>query len=106
VTWRRNEAKLDKTVRAHILTTDPESTSRVFNLFASDVKNADSQSYSVFQLDFSKVHSRKCELNENDSEKSDFERWAARDLTPGPDCLMGHEQVIKLNSMLKREANR
>lgn len=97
---RRNDIKFDKSVRAHVLTTDPESTSRVFNLFAIDAKSeGGQQAYTAFQLDFTKVQSRKCELDENDQEKSDFERWAARDLTPGPDCLMGHEQVSKLNDL-------
>lgn len=76
-----------------MLTTDPESTSRVFNLFAIDPKSENGQKYKLFQLDLSKVHSRQCQLDENDKDRSDFETWAARDLTEGPDCLMGHEQV-------------
>jgi len=93
VSEHRNDAKLDTTVRAHMLTTDPESTSRVFNLFAIDPKSENGQKYKLFQLDLSKVHSRQCQLDENDKDRSDFETWAARDLTEGPDCLMGHEQV-------------
>lgn len=91
-TW--NDLKLDVTIRAHILTTDPESTSRKFNLFASESKSGSQPTYHAIQLDFTNVNPRKCVLTEGDDEKSDFERWAARDLTPGADCLMGHEQIF------------
>ncbi|RCI00049.1 vacuolar protein sorting/targeting protein PEP1, partial [Rhizopus azygosporus] len=84
---------LGMTVRARMLTTDPESTSRKFLLIAGSVRSAVSK-VQAFQLDFSNIFSRQCILDTHNEEKSDFERWYARDITEGPDCLMGHEQIF------------
>lgn len=75
-----------------MLTTDPESTSRNFLLIGS-ARNSDTHIVSL-HLDFTGIQDRQCELIENDDERSDFEKWYARDLTEGPDCLMGHEQIF------------
>jgi hypothetical protein len=80
-------------IRARMLTTDPESTSRNFLLIGSSVRSSD-QRVQAIQLDFSTVFSRQCELIENDADKSDYEKFIARDITDGPDCLMGHEQIF------------
>ncbi|KAI9488126.1 hypothetical protein BDB00DRAFT_849759 [Zychaea mexicana] len=98
VWWSKNRGstweKLDlgMNVRARMLTTDPESTSRNFLLIGSS-RGAESHVQAI-HLDFTTVQSRQCELKEHDDEKSDFEKWYARDLTQGPDCLMGHEQMF------------
>jgi hypothetical protein len=76
-----------------MLTTDPESTSRNFVLIGSSVRSSE-QRVQAIQLDFSTVFSRQCELIEKDADKSDYEKFIARDITDGPDCLMGHEQVF------------
>lgn len=83
---------LGVSIRARILTTDPESTSRNFLLIGSS-RSSEAHVQSI-HLDFTQLQSRQCELVENDDEKSDFEKWFARDLTDGPDCLMGHEQMF------------
>ncbi|KAI7866898.1 hypothetical protein BDF14DRAFT_1808956 [Spinellus fusiger] len=87
-TWQRHDLGLS--LRARFLTTDPASTSRKFLLIGTSRTSQD-HVYSVY-LDFSDVFSRQCTLKEDAS--GDFERWYARDLTPGPDCLMGHEQMF------------
>lgn len=79
-------------IRARMLTTDPESTSRNFLLIGTS-RSSDAHVQAV-HLDFTQIFSRQCELIEDDDEKSDFEKWYARDLTDGPDCLMGHEQMF------------
>ncbi|KAI8971058.1 hypothetical protein BDB01DRAFT_854995 [Pilobolus umbonatus] len=90
-----NWEKLDLglSIRARILTTDPESTSQNFLLIGSSVRSSDSNVHTI-HIDLSDVFSRQCVLDEKDDSKSDFERWYARDLTDGPDCLMGHEQMF------------
>ncbi|KAI8640138.1 hypothetical protein BD408DRAFT_445362 [Parasitella parasitica] len=99
VWWSKNRGiswdKLDLgiSIRARMLTTDPESSSRNFLLVGSSVRSSDSKVQAI-QLDFSSVFSRQCELIETDERKSDYEQFIARDITSGPDCLMGHEQIF------------
>ncbi|KAI9318385.1 hypothetical protein BX666DRAFT_1927417 [Dichotomocladium elegans] len=88
--WERLDLSVN--IRARILTTDHASTSRSFLLIGSS-RGSDSHTHSI-HLDFSAVQPRQCELDEHDESKSDFEKWYARDLTDGPDCLMGHEQMF------------
>ncbi|KAG0173404.1 vacuolar protein sorting/targeting protein PEP1 [Apophysomyces sp. BC1034] len=90
-----NWQKLDLgvSIRARMLTTDPESTSRNFLIVGGTARSSDSNVQAI-HLDFTKVHPRQCQMVENDDSRSDFEKWFARDLTPGPDCLMGHEQMF------------
>ncbi|ORX42516.1 Oligoxyloglucan reducing end-specific cellobiohydrolase [Hesseltinella vesiculosa] len=88
--WQRHD--LGKQIRARILTTDPESTSRNFLLVAS--LSHSSTSVEAIHIDFTHLFDRQCVLDQHDDDKSDFERWYARDLTDGPDCLMGHEQAF------------
>ncbi|GAA5814583.1 hypothetical protein MFLAVUS_008082 [Mucor flavus] len=89
--WEKYDLGLS--VRARMLTTDPESSSRNFLLIGSSVRSSDSKIQAI-QLDFANTFNRQCELNERDDNKSDFEKWFARDITDGPDCLMGHEQMF------------
>lgn len=82
------------TIRAHLLTSDPESTTAKFLLIGT-IKGSGSddkaRSVQAIHLDFSNIFSRKCE---DESSGKDLDKWYARDLTPGADCLMGHEQVF------------
>lgn len=89
----RDKLDLGISIRARMLTTDPESTSRNFILIGSSVRSSE-QRVQVIELDFSTIFSRQCELVENDNDKSDYEKFIARDITDGPDCLMGHEQIF------------
>ncbi|KAI8075104.1 hypothetical protein BC940DRAFT_363148 [Gongronella butleri] len=88
--WQRHD--LGKKVRAHILTTDPQSTSGHFLLVAS-LEHA-AKSIEAIHLDLTAIHDKQCVFDQENDEKSDFERFYARDLTEGPDCLMGHEQMF------------
>ncbi|KAF9114475.1 vacuolar protein sorting/targeting protein PEP1 [Mortierella sp. AM989] len=81
-TWQKYD--IGDSIRPGALTSDPESTSQKFLLFV----RAGSK-YSTYQLDLSNVYGRKCELNENNLDRSDFEKWYARNLRNNPDCLMG-----------------
>ncbi|KAI7893622.1 uncharacterized protein EV154DRAFT_600677 [Mucor mucedo] len=90
-TWEK--LNIGISVRARMLTTDPESSSRNFLLVGSSVRSSD-QNVHAIHLEFASVFSRQCQLIENDDNKSDFEKWYARDITDGPDCLMGHEQMF------------
>ncbi|OAD72986.1 hypothetical protein PHYBLDRAFT_20680 [Phycomyces blakesleeanus NRRL 1555(-)] len=89
-TWERYD--LGISIRARYLTTDPTSSSSKFLLIGSS--RFSNERVQSFYIDLSGVFSHKCELIENNESKSDFERWFARDLTSGPDCLMGHEQMF------------
>ncbi|KAF7724908.1 vacuolar protein sorting/targeting protein PEP1 [Apophysomyces ossiformis] len=95
--WQKLD--LGISIRARMLTTDPESTSRNFLIIGGTSRSSDSNVQTI-HLDFSSIHPRQCQLTENDDARSDFEKWFARDLTPGPDCLMGHEQMF-----YRRKAN-
>ncbi|KAI7818042.1 hypothetical protein BC939DRAFT_464145 [Gamsiella multidivaricata] len=81
-TWHKYD--IDVSFRPGALISDPESTSQKF-LFLVRLGNK----FSTYQLDFSNVYGRKCELNENNLDRSDFEKWYARNLRNNPDCLMG-----------------
>ncbi|KAI8370594.1 uncharacterized protein BYT42DRAFT_617135 [Radiomyces spectabilis] len=96
--WQKQE--LGTTIRARLLTTDPKSTSRNF-LLVGRAQRSESSPYQAIHLDFTQMYPRQCVLDEGNDQKSDFEKWFARDLTPGPDCLMGHEQM-----MYRRKADR
>ncbi|KAF9426712.1 vacuolar protein sorting/targeting protein PEP1, partial [Entomortierella beljakovae] len=71
-------------VRPVALTSDPESTSQKFLIFAHQ-----QESYVSYHLDLTNVYGRKCDLNEGNEDRSDFEKWYARNLRNQPDCLMG-----------------
>lgn len=89
----RDKLDLGISIRARMLTTDPESSSRNFLLVGSSVRSSD-QKVQAIHLEFASIFSRQCELIEHDDNRSDFEKWFARDITDGPDCLMGHEQMF------------
>ncbi|KAI1311572.1 vacuolar protein sorting/targeting protein PEP1 [Mortierella claussenii] len=82
-TWHRVEVD-DDNIRPGALISDPESTSQKFLLF---VRLGDR--FMGYQLDLSGVYGRKCNLNENNVDNSDYEKWYARNLRNNPDCLMG-----------------
>ncbi|KAI8333656.1 hypothetical protein BC941DRAFT_473408 [Chlamydoabsidia padenii] len=92
-TWEKYD--LGMSVRARSLTTDPKSTSRKFVLMAGSAHSTQSSSrvQSIY-LDFTKLQNRQCLFDPDRPDSNDFERWFARDLTDGPDCLMGHEQMF------------
>ncbi|CAJ0872512.1 7336_t:CDS:10 [Entrophospora sp. SA101] len=88
-TWQQLD--LGMKVHARMLTTDPESTTQKFILlgtFASDHQDGGTARFRhfIFQLDFQNLFSRKCEMGNG----NDYEKWTARKLENGPDCLMGH----------------
>ncbi|KAI8067678.1 uncharacterized protein B0P05DRAFT_552523 [Gilbertella persicaria] len=97
-TWEKLD--LGISIRARMLTTDPESSSRNFLLVGSSVRSSSDTKVQAIQLDFANIFSRQCELNTSDESRSDFEKFVARDITDGPDCLMGHEQIF-----YRRKAN-
>ncbi|RCI03384.1 vacuolar protein sorting/targeting protein PEP1, partial [Rhizopus stolonifer] len=97
-TWEKLD--LGISIRARMLTTDPESSSRNFLLVGSSVRSSSDTKVQAIQLDFASIFSRQCELNTSDESRSDFEKFVARDITDGPDCLMGHEQIF-----YRRKAN-
>lgn len=79
---------LEKTIRARLLTTTPDSTSLHFTLIGTD---KDRNTY-AFAIDFSDIYDRECKLKEDDKD-GDYEKWYARlDEDKKPDCLMGHKQ--------------
>lgn len=80
----RNKMDLEENMRPEALFSDPESTSQKFLLFA---RNRDT-SY-AYHLDLTNIFDRKCERNDNNEGRSDFEKWYARKLGNNPDCLMG-----------------
>ncbi|KAG0309339.1 vacuolar protein sorting/targeting protein PEP1 [Dissophora globulifera] len=80
--WYQHE--LSDTIRPGALISDPESTSQKFLLFVRS-----NNEFVTYQLDLSFIFDRKCELNEDNIERSDFEKWYARNLRNNPDCLMG-----------------
>lgn len=75
---------MDDNIRPGALISDPESTSQKFMLFV----RKDGR-FVGYHLDLSNVYSRKCELNADNVDRSDFEKWYARNLRNQPDCLMG-----------------
>ncbi|KAG0328331.1 vacuolar protein sorting/targeting protein PEP1, partial [Podila humilis] len=79
-----NKVDLEENVHPEALFSDPESTSQKFLLFARD-----KASYYGYHIDLSYIYDRKCERNDNNPDRSDFEKWYARNLRNIPDCLMG-----------------
>lgn len=76
-------------INARILTTTPDSTGLNFVIVGTD---SDKKAH-VIALDLSGVLERKCELDKEHPDKSDFEKWYARyDEDKKPDCLMGHKE--------------
>ncbi|KAI8342310.1 hypothetical protein BC941DRAFT_138054 [Chlamydoabsidia padenii] len=100
VLWSKDRGKswekydLGMSVRARSLTTDPESTSRNFILVVGSAHaRGSSDRVQSIHLDFTNIQQRQCLFDPDHEDSNDFERWYARDLTDGPDCLMGHEQM-------------
>ncbi|KAK6336356.1 vacuolar protein sorting/targeting protein PEP1 [Orbilia brochopaga] len=85
------EVELGMTIRAKLLTTTPDSTSKKFTLVGSGEPDKDGKRYYIIQLDFSDIRTKTCK--EDKSGKGDFEKWYARvDEKGEPDCLLGHKQ--------------
>ncbi|KAF9903168.1 vacuolar protein sorting/targeting protein PEP1 [Linnemannia zychae] len=81
-TWKQYD--FGDNIRPGALISDPESTSQKFMLLVSAKDR-----FIGYHLDLSNVYGRKCELNVNNVDRSDFEKWYARNLRNQPDCLMG-----------------
>ncbi|KAG9326226.1 hypothetical protein KVV02_001110 [Mortierella alpina] len=81
-TWHRYDFGVN--IRPVELFSDPESTSQTFLLFAKS-----GEKFAGYRLDLSRIYGRKCELNENNVDRSDYEKWFARNVRDNPDCLMG-----------------
>ena len=86
-TW--NEIKLDGKIRAHELTTVPDSTSLKFILSGSRNKKGGGREYVLMHLDFAGLHESTCK-------DGDFEKWPARVDDKGEaTCVMGHKQYFR-----------
>ncbi|KAG0203863.1 vacuolar protein sorting/targeting protein PEP1 [Mortierella sp. NVP41] len=81
-TWRKYE--FGSNIRPGALISDPESTSQKFMLFVRT-----GERFIGYHLDLTNIYGRKCELNVDNVDRSDFEKWYARNLRNQPDCLMG-----------------
>lgn len=82
----RHQRDLDENVRPAALVSDPNSTSQKFLLF---VRNGFGNKVTAYHLDLTKLFGRKCERNDDHVERSDFEKWYARNIRNNPDCLLG-----------------
>ncbi|BFZ62307.1 vacuolar protein sorting/targeting protein PEP1 [Saitoella coloradoensis] len=94
-TWK--EVDLDGKVKARMLTTVPDSTSRKFTLLATGARGEKDEGKTlVVFVDFANLDERekKCKLDEKDEGKSDFEKWYARTVDGQPQCLMGHKEFF------------
>ncbi|KAG0243406.1 vacuolar protein sorting/targeting protein PEP1 [Mortierella sp. GBA43] len=81
-TWQKHD--FGESIRPGALISDPESSSQKFLLFVRLGTKAVG-----YQLDLTNVYGRKCELIENNPDRSDYEKWYARNVRNNPDCLMG-----------------
>ncbi|KAK7178988.1 Vacuolar protein sorting/targeting protein 10 [Paraphaeosphaeria sporulosa] len=77
----------DSKHRIDAITTVPSDTSLNFLLWGRDGRKL-----VAINVDFSGLFSKKCELNENDPEKGDYELWTPQHPMQGEDdqCLFGH----------------
>ncbi|OZJ04165.1 hypothetical protein BZG36_03117 [Bifiguratus adelaidae] len=93
-TWE--EIDLGFALRTRMVTTDPRSTSRSILVagIADNLPEAGNSLYQVVHLDFTKLFDRQCQHKDQEGDDNDFEKWYARDITEGKDCLMGHEQAF------------
>ncbi|KAF1992071.1 vacuolar protein sorting protein [Aulographum hederae CBS 113979] len=81
-------ATLPDKIRAHELTTVPDSTSLKFILSAvkGGMRNPE---FILYSIDFGGLHERECK-------DSDMEKWYARvDSDKNPKCIMGHTQSFQ-----------
>ncbi|ORY05058.1 vacuolar protein sorting/targeting protein 10 [Clohesyomyces aquaticus] len=83
--------KLGFKMRAHELTTVPDSTSLKFVLYGTSRNENGRLEYVVVHLDFAGLNKRTCE-------DKDFEMWEARN----GECIMGHKQSFRRR---KRDAD-
>ncbi|KAJ9669353.1 vacuolar protein sorting/targeting protein PEP1 [Coniosporium apollinis] len=82
------QVSLDDKVRAHELTTVPDSTSLKFIMVATKGKGKSTE-YHIYSINFEEMHKRKCE-------KDDFEMWPARvDKNGKKTCIMGRMQSYR-----------
>lgn len=82
-------ADLPSTIRAKILTTTPDSTSKKFVLLGT-IGGGSDMKYAVHSIDFGGLHDeRKCK-------DKDFEEWYARQGKDGEaSCIMGQQQYFR-----------
>lgn len=86
-TWK--EVDLGFKIRAHELTTVPDSTSLKFILYATKIVKGKGKKRTMIHLDFDQLHEGKCE-------DGDFEDWSARKDEKGEAmCVMGHKQIFR-----------
>ncbi|KAF9188563.1 vacuolar protein sorting/targeting protein PEP1 [Haplosporangium sp. Z 767] len=83
VSFFQHKYDLGDNIHPGALISDPESTSQKFMLIVRQ-----GNKYVTYQLDLTRVFDRKCERNDN-PDRSDFEKWYARNVRNVPDCLMG-----------------
>ena len=84
----RKKYTLHSTVRARLLTTIPDSTSRKFILLGTYPRGAKGQHAIIF-LDFANEETGGSKIRQCDKDK-DMEKWYARPQN-GKECLMGHK---------------
>lgn len=74
--------------RVKSLTTDRKSTTLKFFILGQ-TSSEQGREHEVIAVDFSEVKRRKCQLDESNEEKSDFERWVPKDDDGDDACLLG-----------------
>ncbi|KAG0226451.1 vacuolar protein sorting/targeting protein PEP1 [Actinomortierella wolfii] len=87
-TWRSYQ--LEENIHPGALISDPESTTQRFMLFVEAASRTSRYNFYAYQLDLTTLFNRKCERHD-DSSRSDFEKWYARNIGNNPDCLMGRK---------------
>lgn len=86
-TWREHQFG-EKKMRVSEISTVPRDNSRNFLLWGQ-FEGEDKQ-ISTVNLDFGRLHERKCELDETDPEAGDYYLWTPKHPRQDDDCLFGH----------------
>ncbi|KAF8314674.1 Oligoxyloglucan reducing end-specific cellobiohydrolase [Clavulina sp. PMI_390] len=86
-TWKKYD--IGTKIRARLLTTVPDSTSRKFILLGTRPRGTGGDPHAVVFLDFANDETGGSKLRE--CEDNDMEKWYARPQN-GKECLMGHKQ--------------
>ncbi|KAG0252396.1 vacuolar protein sorting/targeting protein PEP1 [Actinomortierella ambigua] len=87
-TWRTYQ--LENNIHLLALISDPESTTQRFMVFAEATDRDTRNSIYAYQFDLTTLFDRDCDRRE-DSDRSDYEKWYARNIGNRPDCLMGRK---------------
>jgi hypothetical protein len=85
-TWHFYEFSMDE-IRVNTLTTDPKSSTLKFVIIGHS--RGVERAQVVITVDFSETKQRKCAIDKNNADKSDFERWIPKDDDGDDACLLG-----------------